>query len=158
FGLKWTGPFDSADAARHSSAMTPIGALVQPATALLPFTRGAGDPGFNHVLGQPAGTLAWMCNTTIAPTGGLIHYGPYLTSLPVGAHTVHYRLAVSATSTAPSNLVQLVVLNQSSTAASAVIPWNQFVEPSRAQDFALTFTNNVPGNNLEFRAFWIPFP
>jgi predicted alpha-1,6-mannanase (GH76 family) len=156
-GLRWTGPLDSADAARQSSAIMPISSLAQPTTALLPFTRGAADPSFNHTVGQAAPPLGWTCNPSIAPFGGLMQYGPYLASLPAGLHTVHYRLAVDSLSNVPSNLVQLVVLSQNITAAVTNLVWSQFAEANQAEDFAVIFNNTSSNNVLEFRATWMPF-
>ncbi|MDB6111749.1 MAG: hypothetical protein JWR69_3499, partial [Pedosphaera sp.] len=41
-GMRWTGPFDSADAARHSSAMMLITSVAEPVTADLFFAKGSG--------------------------------------------------------------------------------------------------------------------
>jgi predicted alpha-1,6-mannanase (GH76 family) len=153
-GLKWTGPFDSADAARQSSAIMPISALAEPSTPLLFFAKGSGDPGFDHVVGQAAGTLAWSCNPATNNTTGFMQYGPYITSLPVGVHVVHYRLAVSALSNATANLMEIGVWSANSLVTSYEVAWNAFTAANQPQDFPLTFTNTVAGNALEFRVLW----
>ena len=153
-GLKWTGPFDSADAARHSSATMPVSVLAAPATSQLFFAKGSGDPAFNHTVGQAAGTLAWACSPAITSTAGLMQYGPYLASLPVGAHVVHFRIAVSALSNDTSSLVQIFTYNQGVVAASSNVAWNTFKAANQSQDFALTFTNKVPASPWEFRVYW----
>ena len=61
-GMLWTGPFDSADAARQSSAIMPLSVMAEPVTALLPFAKGSGDPAFNHAVGaadRNAGLGVW---------------------------------------------------------------------------------------------------
>src|SRR5256885_1812428 len=61
-GLKWDGAWDSADAARQSSALMPVSALAEPITADLAFAKGAGDPAFSHTVGTASGTLAWAAS------------------------------------------------------------------------------------------------
>jgi len=153
-GMTWTGPFDSADAARQSSAIMPVSALAEPSTSLLFFAKGSGDPAFDHNVGQTAGTLAWVCSPAITSTVGFMQYGPYLASLPGGIHVVHFRLAVSALSNASSNLVQLIVYNQGITLANSNVAWNSFAQVNQPQDFPLTFTNSNPGTTLEFEVYW----
>ena len=152
-GMQWTGPFDSADAARQSSALMPLSLLAEPVTSLLPFAKGAGDRAFNHAVGVPTGTLAWACGPATPP--GLMQYGPYLASLPAGVHIVHFRLAVNALSSSASNLVSLAV-TQNGTLAGANVAGNAFTGTNQFQDFPLVFTN-VSGN-LEFRVFWNQIP
>lgn len=158
FGMSWDGPFDSADGARQSSAIMGISALAQPVTSLLPFSRGSGDPSFNHIEGMATGAVAWACSPTIAGGAGLMQYGPYLTSLPTGQHVIHFRMAVDSQSSSTSNLVLLLVLQNGSTIASENVPWNAFAATNQAQDFPLPFTNTIAGATLEFRVFWNQVP
>jgi predicted alpha-1,6-mannanase (GH76 family) len=148
-GMLWTGPFDSADAARQNSAIMPLSVMAEPVTALLPFAKGAGDPTFNHAVGAAAGTLAWACGP--ATPAGLMQYGPYLASLSTGVHIVHFRMAVDALNPSGSNLVSLAV-TQNGTLASANVAWDAFTSTNSPQDFPLAFTNT--GGNLEFRVYW----
>ncbi|HKW28542.1 MAG TPA: glycoside hydrolase family 76 protein [Verrucomicrobiae bacterium] len=152
-GMQWTGPFDSADAARQSSASMPLSVLAEPVTSLLPFAKGSGDPAFNHAVGAPTGTLAWTCSPATPP--GLMQYGPYLISLPAGVHTVHFRVAVNALNSSASNLVSLAV-TQNGTLAGANVAWNAFASTNQPQDFPLVFTNAA--GNLEFRVYWNQVP
>jgi predicted alpha-1,6-mannanase (GH76 family) len=158
FGMSWDGPFDSADGARQSSAIMGISALAQPVTSLLPFARGSGDPSFNHSEGMATGAVAWACSPTIAGGAGLMQYGPYLTSLPTGQHVIHYRMAVDSLSSASSNLVLLLVLQNGTTIASENVPWNVFTSTNQAQDFPLPFTNTIAGAWVDFRVFWNAVP
>jgi predicted alpha-1,6-mannanase (GH76 family) len=156
-GLRWSGPFDSADASRQSSAMMPVSALAEPTTSYLIFAKGSGDPtAFNHPVGAPAGTLAWACNPLNAPRPDFLQWGPYMSSLPVGVHVAHFRIAVSATSGSSAGLVQLDVRenNGATILASQTVAWNSFLAANQPQDFALTFNNVVAADPLEFRVYW----
>lgn len=154
-GLKWTGAFDTNDAARQSSAIMPVCALAEPSTALLFFAKGSGDPAFAHSVGQAAGTLDWSCNPSNSPIAGYMQYGPYLASLAGGVHTVHYRMAVSALSATNTSLVQLIIASQGVNQVVVNVPWNAFTQANQAQDFPVTFTNSAPATaSEEFRVFW----
>lgn len=157
-GLKWTGSFDSADAARQSSAIMAVSALAEPVTSLLPFAKGSGDPGFDHSVGMAAGTLAWACSPAIAGHVGFMQYGPYLASLPTGRHVVHFRMAVSALNSSISNLVSLTVTENGTTLAGGNVAWNSFTSTNQPHDFPVAFTNTTPGGILEFRVFWNQTP
>lgn len=154
FGLRWDGPIDSVDAARHSSAMMPISALAEPVTGDLPFAKGSGDPAFNHEVGVPSGTLAWSCGPKTRR--GLMQFGPYLESLSPGKHAVHFRLSVDATSRALDKLVHLDVEETRSGAVLAAkdVERRAFTEANESEDFELPFVNDKGSGPLEFRAFW----
>jgi predicted alpha-1,6-mannanase (GH76 family) len=157
-GLKWTGTFDSADAARQSSAIMAVSAPAAPSTSLLPFAKAAGDPAFNHSVGRATGALAWTCSPAIASGPNYMLSGPYLASLPIGGHTVHFRMAVDAINASGSNLVHLDVVQNSTVKASLDVPWNAFASPGLAQDFPLRFTNSISGAFLQFRVYWNHVP
>jgi predicted alpha-1,6-mannanase (GH76 family) len=156
FGLRWTGPIDTVDAARHSSAMMAITSLAEPVTANLSFAKGSGSPAFNHEVGVPAATLAWTCNASNTARAGFMQSGPYLASLPAGSHAVHFRMAVSEPSRAATKLVRLDVReNDGGTIlATREIAWNQFLKANQLQEFELAFTTTTAKNPLEFRAYW----
>lgn len=153
-GLRWTGPFDSADPARQSSAIMPVSVLAEPVTSQLAFAKGSGDGAFNHSVGMAVGTLAWACNPVIAANAGLMQSGPFISYLPTGNHTAHYRMAVNATSNSSSNLVSLIVMQNGTTVAGANVPWNMFIAANQPQDFPLVFTNTIAGGVLEFQVYW----
>ncbi|MGH7950492.1 MAG: glycoside hydrolase family 76 protein [Limisphaerales bacterium] len=152
--LKWTGPFDSADAARQSSAIMPVSVLAEPVTSVLAFAKGSGDPAFNHSVGVATGTLAWACSPAIATQAGLMQYGPYISSLQTGSHIAHFRLAVDATNNSTSNLVSLSVTQNGTTLANSDVSWNSFADANQPQGFQLPFTNTIAGGMLEFRVYW----
>jgi predicted alpha-1,6-mannanase (GH76 family) len=155
-GLRWTGPFDQADAARHSSAMFAVSAVAEPSTRLLPFAMGADSKAFNHSVGSAIGTLAWVCNATDAPQSGFMLDGAYLASLPKGRHVAHFRIAVDRVRGSSTPLVHLDIRNSHSGAVLGEkdILWNNFAAPNKSSDFPLVFNNRVPGDPLEFRVRW----
>jgi hypothetical protein len=156
FGMEWSDPVDSTDAARQSSALAPISALAEPMTTNLVFAKGAGAAAFNHGIGGVAGTLAWTCNATNATHADFMLSGPYWSSLPVGRHTAHFRVAVDATNSSTAKLVQMDVRDNDNGVilATQAATWNAFSEANQPQDFQLVFTNATPGDALEFRVFW----
>jgi predicted alpha-1,6-mannanase (GH76 family) len=160
FGLRWSGPVDAVDAARHSSAIMAVSALAEPMTSNLIFAKGAGSAAFNHEVGTATGTLAWSCDPAHATQSGFLLSGPYLSSLPVGTHSVHFRIAVSDLIPSTATLVRLDVRenNGGTILNSREIVGNMFSETNHPFDFALTFTNATASDPLEFRAYWNRVP
>lgn len=154
FGLRWSGPIDSVDAARHSSAMVPISVLAEPVTADLVFAKGAGSPSFNHETGATSGTMAWTCGPN-TPRGMMLS-GPHLESLSAGKHVVHFRLAVNATSHASDKIIGLDIreVDNGTVLAAKDIGWKEFAASNESQDFSVDFVNQKTGDPLEFRVFW----
>ena len=154
--LHWDGPWDSADAARQSSALIPVSALAEPITTSLAFAKGSADPAFSHSIGAASGALAWTATAANATRADFLQYGPYVSYVPAGAHVVHFQLAVNAVSASGTNLARVEVHenNTGATLASAQVPWNAFSEANRPHDVVLLFTNAVPADPLEFRVYW----
>jgi predicted alpha-1,6-mannanase (GH76 family) len=154
-GLKWSGPFDQADAARHSSAMMAVSALAEPATKFLPFAKGAGSVTFNHAVGEAAGPLAWNCSAANAANAGFMLSGT-CASLAVGKHIIHFRMAVNEMKNSTDNLVRLDVkeTNKETALASQQVPWNSFTATGQPQDFQLDFTNATASAPLEYQVYW----
>ena len=155
-GLRWSGPFDVADAGRHSSAMMAVSALAEPATALLPFAKGSANPAFNHEIGLRSGVQAWTCDLASSPKPGFMQSGPFLASLAAGVHVVHFNLVVGQLSRSTAGIARIDVRenDRGTILASRELSANEFSAPNNPQDFQLTFTNATTGDPLEFRVYW----
>ena len=162
FGLNWAGPYSTAVQVTNadSSGMCPEALIADPWTQSMAFCRGSADPEFNHTLGQAAGTLAWSCDPVDQPTAGYMQWGPYASYLPNGAHTAHFRLAVSTLALHCGALVHLDIRenNGGTSLGQLDVPWNAFVEAGKAQDFDLPFTQSTSNDPLEFRVYWNAMP
>jgi hypothetical protein len=154
-GLRWSGPFDVADAARHSSAMMAVSALAEPATEILPFGKGAGSATFHHVAGEPSGSLAWNCSAANSPAADCMLSGT-CASLTASRHIVHFRMAVNEAKDSTESLVRLEVkeIGCGTILATGEVPWNSFRTTNQSQDFQLTFTNATVGAPLCFQVYW----
>lgn len=153
-GLHWDGPFDSADAARQSSALMAESALAEPITSSLLFCKGSGDPAFSHAIGSASSPLAW--SSAGATRADYLQYGPYISYLPADLHVAHFHLSVNSLNASSSSLVRLDIHeeNGGTVLASMDVPWSAFTTANRAQDFPVVFTNTVAGDALQFRVYW----
>ena len=145
FGGRWSGPIDSVDAARQSSAMRVFSALAAPVTTNLFFVRGAGSANFSHSLGGPAGSIGWSAEPQGTSEPGMLASSPEIESLPAGLHSLHVRLAVNRVSRSSAPIAELQVVGQSKgkKMARRLIKWREFKNPDQAQDFDLKFRNQA---------------
>ena len=160
FGGHWAGPVDSVDAARQSSALSVFTALAAPVTTNCPFAAGAGGVAFNHEVGAADGALAWKCDGANTRRAGYLLSGPFIASLPLGTHTVHFRMSLGALNPGAAKLVSLAVWENlgRKILARREVAASEFAEVIQAQDFSLTFTNARAGDPLEFRVRWNQVP
>jgi hypothetical protein len=154
FGLKWTGPIDEVDAARHSSAMMPISVLAQPATDLLPVIVGAGSPGFIHEIGEASGNLAWSVSGQSAGQSGLLFAGVCVEALQ-GPQVAQFRMSVDGTSVSGAGLVRLEAVGPDGIVAARDVTMRDFQKAHEALGFSLQFTNAVQGGPIELRVQWL---
>ncbi len=157
-GYLWTGPVNLSMPGSHVSSMDPGAVIAKPWTTTMVYARGAGDPELNHSTGYATGTLAWACDNTSSQT--FMQWGPYVSYLSAGSHTVHFRLASSVTNCSPVSLLTLQITSNSGTVTqgSMNVPWAAFVEANKPQDFAVSYTDNTANDPLEFRVIWNAVP
>ena len=154
FGLRWTGPVDEVDAARHSSAMMPISVLAQPITALLRVAVGAGSPGFIHEVGETSGNLAWSVPSRSAGQPGLLFAGLRVESLQ-GPQVAQFRMSVDGTNVSGSGLVRLEAVGSGGVVATRDVTLRDFHKAHEALVFLLRFTNAVQTGPIELRVHWL---
>ncbi|HVJ17026.1 MAG TPA: glycoside hydrolase family 76 protein [Polyangiaceae bacterium] len=156
FGLSWSGPFDKRDFTRQASAIHALSAVVAPYTAEARFVRAAGGGSFNHAMGHVSGALAWGCDSNSCPEPGLMQAGPFLTSLPVGAHAAHFTLELDYLSPGAAPFVTLEVFDTDagSALASRALGSADFSAVGERHDFALPFAIEAGTGAVEFRVYW----
>jgi predicted alpha-1,6-mannanase (GH76 family) len=159
FGTAWSGPFDASSAPRQASGMFSLGALAEVISPASLFLRPAASPTFTHALGRRDGVLGWACDAATCPAPGLMVGGPFLESLPRGAHTLRTRLRVDRTSTAATSLVALQVVSAGAPAplGERTVAWNQLTAAEAVQTFAVPFTTTT-ADPLELRVRWLAGP
>jgi predicted alpha-1,6-mannanase (GH76 family) len=156
FGGNWSGPFDTASAPGQASAMFALSALADPISPSSIFLRPAAGPTFNHALGARDGVLGWACDAASCPAAGLMQSGPYVSYLPLGGHTAHFRLAAGAISARTDALATLQVFDSKSSAvlASRAVAWSDFVQSGPSQEFLVPYTQTTAGDPVEYRISW----
>jgi predicted alpha-1,6-mannanase (GH76 family) len=159
FGTDWSGPFDAASATRQASAMFALGALAEVISPASPFLRPAGSPTFTHPLGHRDGVLGWACDAATCPTPGLVLGGPFLESLPRGAHELRVRARVDRTSAAATPLVAIQVVSAASPTplGERTVAWSELAAAGATQTFAVPFTT-ATAEPLELRVRWLAAP
>jgi hypothetical protein len=150
----WSGPVDTVDPIRQSSAMRVITALAEPVTTNVSFVRSAGSPVFQHETGVASGAAAWKGGNS--GHSGYLLIGPQVASLGAGTHTMHCRLAVNSLSNVQANLVRMDILGNGAAAplASRAVAWSEFAQTNQAQDFSLVFTSFTDKTPVQFRLYW----
>ena len=156
FGLRWSGPVDAVDAARHSSAMMAVSALAEP---VLKEAR-AGACGswmagnLKHDLGQLHGLNAWTADPVETKVSGNLVKGARTEALPVGKYVATFELKVDNFNRDDSKVATLSVVELESGRLVASR------EVSR-QDFSTTLYQTFPvrfqavaNKRYEFRTFW----
>ncbi len=99
-GLRWAGPFDRADAARHSSAMAALGAVAEPMTAPLVSTPAVGGrlnwaaANLTHDIGRRSGSSAWSADPVHDRASGFLVTGPHTRDLRSGLCSATFELKV----------------------------------------------------------------
>lgn len=155
FGSDWSGPFDAASAPRQASAMFALGALADATSPASPFLRAAGSPTFTHPMGRRDGVLGWACDAASCPAAGVMVGGPFLESLPPGAHTLRARVRVDRTSSSATPLVGLQVMSAGAGSALGLrtIAWNELAAADAGQTFTVPFASPT-ADPLELRVSW----
>jgi hypothetical protein len=115
----------------------------------------AEGPSLAHETGRLE-TDGWLCQVGIdAPNLHMI-YGPYDTTVPAGANTAQFRMAID-NNTANDDAVVTIDVNDSTAGqvlASQTVTRTQFTVEATYTTFSLPF--NLPADNhaLELRVFW----
>ncbi len=157
FDINWAGPFAATSAPPQNSAMFALSALADPISLASAFLRPAAHPSFNHAVGARDSVLGWACDPATCPSAGLMQSGPYVSYLPLGAHTAHFRASVGATSSRTDPLATFDVYDTQSSAVLATksMAWSDFVEANVTQDVAVPYTQPTAGDPVEYRVTWL---
>jgi predicted alpha-1,6-mannanase (GH76 family) len=156
FGLAWSGPFDMADAPRQGSALHALQAVTPAFSQSSRFVRAAGGKSFNHELGFAAAPGGWGCDARICPTSGVMQGGPFLASLPEGAHEARFRVSMNDPPP-PGALIVLEVYDSRSqqVVANRELTGASFVAQGVAQTFGVPFVQTAVLGPLELRVRWL---
>jgi predicted alpha-1,6-mannanase (GH76 family) len=156
FDGNWSGPFDASSAPAQSSAMFAMSALADPITPSSVFVRPAAGPTFNHALGARDSVLGWACDSTTCPAPGVMQSGPYVSYLPLGDHTAHFRASVDAASPRTDALATFQAYDhQTGTVLGATsVAWSDFVAPNVSQEVLVPYTQLGLGDPVEYRVLW----
>ena len=155
FGLHWSGPVDTVDAARHSSAMMAVSALTEPVTdvargALLSWTT-ADLP---HDLGRPDGLNAWTADPIASKASGYLAKGARAETLPPGEYAAAFELKVDNFSRDDAKVATLsaVETDTGRVVASHEVMRKEF-STILYQTFPLRF-KAAANHRYEFRTYW----
>ncbi len=156
FGLRWSGPVDAVDAARHSSAMMAVSALAEP---VMKDDR-AGVFGrwmagkVKHDLGRPDGLNGWTADPVETKISGDLVNGARTETLPVGKYVVTFELKVDNFNRDNAEVATLSVVDF---ASGQVVASREVTRKEFSTTLYQTFTVRFPAvatKRYEFRTFW----
>jgi predicted alpha-1,6-mannanase (GH76 family) len=158
FGGRWSGPIDSVDAARHSSALRVITALAErPLTGTKVAAEGlhvwaAAD--LQHELGRRAGLQQWSANPVQDKASGYLVKCPATKALPPSEYDACFELKVDNFNRDNSTVATISIVNVDSQKTEAVreLKRGDFANVLY-QTFTLRFTA-VAGQRYDFRTRW----
>jgi len=153
FGGRWSGPVDSVDAARHSSAMRVITAVAEPAIPPTTQTRHWAAADLIHDLGQPVRNNQWSAHPLANRDSGFLSR-LILTNMPAGDHVAGFQLKVDNFIYDQEAVATLSVFNVGTQQVEAqrTIKRGEF-HNVRYHTFPLSFTVR-PNQNYELRTYW----
>lgn len=155
FGLRWSGPVDAVDAARHSSAMMAVSALAAPVTDI---ARGAFPSwtaaNLHHDLGRLDGLNAWTADPIEIKASGYLVKGARTEALPPGEYTAAFELKVDNFNRDDSKVATLSVMeaDAGTVVAAREVARKEF-STTLYQTFPLRF-KAAANQRYEFRTFW----
>jgi hypothetical protein len=90
------------------------------------------------------------------PNADFLQRGPFVSYLPPGAHTAHFRLAIDFAEAATDALATLDVYDAVAnvTLAHRDVAWGDFVNPNVTEDFALPYATTAADHPIELRVRW----
>jgi predicted alpha-1,6-mannanase (GH76 family) len=155
FGLRWSGPVDAVDAARHSSAMMAVSALAEPVTTIAPSAFASWTAAnLTHDLGRPTGLSAWAANPIECKASGYLVKGARTETLRPGQYIAAFELKVDNFNRDDSKVVTLSVVEAGAdkVVTTRTVTRKEFTT-TLYQTFPLHF--QASANKLyEFRTFW----
>ena len=155
FGLRWNGPVDMVDAARHSSAMMAISALAEPATADLTSAAQSWTAANSvHDVGQLDGMNAWCGDPLRNRASGFLSQGANTHELSAGPHSAAFELKVDNFNWDNAKIATLSVVE---TGTGQIIASRELMRSDFATTLYHTFVlkfKAAADQGYDFRVFW----